>query len=148
MKGDIMSDLRQRIFEAAKDFQLINFATITEDGRPWVRYVVGKADNQLVFRFCSRIDTRKISQVRKNPNVHLSLGAKDLESANHWLQVEGRAEVSTDKTERESFWFDDLKNYFSGPDDPNYCIVIVSPSRIEFGTMGSMVPEVWWAEGV
>ena len=142
-----MSDLRQRIFEAAKDFQLINFATITEDGRPWVRYVVGKADNQLVFRFCSRIDTRKISQVRKNPNVHLSLGAKDLESANHWLQVEGRAEVSTDKTERKSFWFDDLKNYFSGPDDPDYCIVIVSPSRIEFGTMGSMVPEVWWAEG-
>ena len=142
-----MSTLRQRIFEAAKDFQLINFATITEDGRPWVRYVVGKADNQLVFRFCSRIDTRKISQVRKNPNVHLSLGAKDLESANHWLQVEGRAEVSTDKTERKSFWFDDLKNYFSGPDDPDYCIVIVSPSRIKFGTMGSMVPEVWWAEG-
>ena len=142
-----MSDLRQRIFEAAKDFQLINFATITEDGRPWVRYVVGKADNQLVFRFCSRIDTRKISQVRKNPNVHLSLGAKDLESANHWLQVEGRAEVSTDRTERDSFWFDDLKNYFSGPDDPNYCIVIVRPSRIEFGTMGSMIPEVWQAEG-
>lgn len=141
-----MNDLKQRIFDAAKDFQLINFATITEDGRPWVRYVVGKADKDLVFRFCSHLGARKIAQVRKNPNVHISLGAKDLESANHWLQVEGKAEVSTDKADRDSFWFDDLKNYFSGPDDPNYSIVIVRPSRIEFGTMGTMTPEVWEAE--
>lgn len=28
--------------------------------------------------------------------------------------------VSTDKTERQSFRFDALKNYFTGPDDPNY----------------------------
>jgi pyridoxine/pyridoxamine 5'-phosphate oxidase len=46
-----MNNLEQRIFDVAKEFQLINFATITEDGKPWVRYVVGKADNELVFRF-------------------------------------------------------------------------------------------------
>lgn len=142
-----MSELKQRIFEAAKDFQLINFASITENGKPWVRYVVGKVDNQLVFRFCTFIGSRKVGQIRKNPNVHISLGAKDLETAKHWIQVEGRAEVTTDKTERESFWFDQLKNYYSGPDDPNYCIIIVRPSRIEFGTMGSMTPEVWQAAG-
>jgi general stress protein 26 len=142
-----MSDLTQRIFEVAKDFQLINFATITEDGKPWVRYVVGKADADLVFRFCSMVSARKIGQVRKNPNVHMSLGAKDLVTANHWLQVEGKAAVSTDRAERESFWFDDLKNYFSGPDDPNYCIVIVRPSRIEFGTMGNKTPEIWQSPG-
>jgi general stress protein 26 len=68
-----------------------------------------------------------------------------METADHFLQVEGKAEISTDKAEREAFWFDELKNYFSGPDDPNYCIVIVRPSLIEFGTMGSMTPEVWQA---
>lgn len=140
-----MRDLKKRIYEVAKDYQLINFATITEDGRPWVRYVAGKADKQLVFRFCSSIDTRKIRQVGKNPNVHLSLGVKDLETAEHWLQVEGRAEVSTDRKEKKSFWFDDLKSYFSGPDDPDYCVVIVRPSRIEYWTMESMTPEVWKA---
>jgi general stress protein 26 len=75
--------------------------------------------------------------------VHISLGASDLETAKHWLQVEGIAEISTDKTERQSFWFDELTNYFTGPDDPNYCVVIVKPSRIELGTMGNMTPEVW-----
>ena len=138
-----MSDLKQRIFDLAKEFQLLNFSTITEDGKPWVRYVVGKADNELVFRFCTHLQTKKVGQIRINSNVHISLGAKDLETARHWLQVEGRAEISTDKTERHSFWFDELSNYFTGPDDPNYCVIIVRPSRIEFGTMGLMTPEVW-----
>jgi len=138
-----MSDLQRKIFEVGEDLQLINFATITEDGKPWVRYVVGKADKDLVFRFCTHRETRKIGEIRKNPNVHLSMGAADLETAAHWLQVAGIAEISTDRVEREAFWFDGLKNYFSGPDDPSYCIIIVKPSRIEFGTMGSMTPEVW-----
>jgi len=138
-----MNDLREKIFEVAKDLQLINFASITEEGKPWVRYVVGKADDKLIFRFCTHVATKKVGQIRKNPNVHLSLGAKDLETAEHWLQVVGTAEISTDKAERESFWFEALRNYFAGPEDPNYCIVIIRTSRIEFGTMGSMTPEVW-----
>ncbi|HMK48449.1 MAG TPA: pyridoxamine 5'-phosphate oxidase family protein [Thermodesulfovibrionales bacterium] len=142
-----MSDLKQRIFDLAKDFQLMNFATITEEGRPWVRYVVGKADNELVFRFCTHLETRKVGQIRKDPHVHISLGAENLETARHWLQVEGKAEVSTEKNERHSFWFDELKNYFTGPDDPNYCVIIVRPSRIAFGTMGVMAPEVWEPRG-
>ncbi|MGC2062564.1 MAG: pyridoxamine 5'-phosphate oxidase family protein [Thermodesulfovibrionales bacterium] len=138
-----MSDLQQKIYDAGKDLQLLNFATITEEGRPWVRYVVGMADKDLVFRFCTHQGSKKIEEIRKNRNVHISLGAENLESAKHWLQVAGTAEVSTEKAERDSFWFDALKNYFSGPDDPNYCIVIVKPTRIEFGTMGNMEPEVW-----
>lgn len=138
-----MSDLKQRIFDAARQFQLINFATITEDGKPWVRYVVGRADDNLMFRFCTRKDSRKVAQIRKNSNVHLCLGAKDLEATEHWIQVEGTADVSTEKSERESFWFDALKNYFTGPDDPNYCVVIIKPRRIEFGTMGNTTPEIW-----
>ncbi len=141
-----MDDLKQRIYDTAKELQLINVASITIDGKPWVRYVVGKADNDLVFRFCTGIDSRKVPQIRKNPNVHLTMGAADLLTARNWMQVEGIAEVSNDKEELDSFWFEELKNYFKGPDDPNYCVVIVRPSRIEYGTMGSMTPEIWKPE--
>ena len=142
-----MSDLKQRIFDAGREFQLLNFATITEDGRPWVRYVVGKAYDDLTFRFCTHKQTKKIAEIRKNPNVHISLGAANIETATHWLQVVGTAAITNSKEERHSFWFEQLKNYFSGPDDPNYCIIIVKPSRIEYGTMGSMTPEVWESGG-
>jgi general stress protein 26 len=102
-----------------------------------------KADSELIFRFCTHLESRKIPQIKNNPNVHISLGVSTLETAQHWLQVQGTAEVSTDQTERDAFWFEDLNNYFSGPEDPSYCVVIVTPSRIELGTMGSMEPETW-----
>jgi general stress protein 26 len=138
-----MSDLKLRIYEAVKDLQLTNVATITEDGKPWVRYVMAKADKDLVFRFCTHLDSRKVAQMRKNPDTHISLGVSSLETAKNWLQVQGTAEVSTDRVELDAFWFDELNNYFSGPDDPNYCVVIVKPSSIEIGTMGVMTPKVW-----
>ena len=138
-----MSDLKQRIYDTAKEMQLINVATVTEDGEPWVRYVMGIADSDLTFRFCTHLDSRKVKQIENNPHVHISLGVTSLETAQHWLQVQGRAEVSNSTSDRHSFWFDDLKNYFEGKDDPNYCVVIIRSSRIEFGTMGNMTPEVW-----
>lgn len=141
-----MSDLIKRIYEAAKELQLGNLATVTEDGKPWTRYLMTKADGALVFRFCTHLESRKVPQIKNNPNVHICLGVSNLETAKNWLQVQGRAEVSTDQVERDAFWFDDLNNYFKGPDDPSYCIVIVRPSMIEFGTMGSMEPEVWKPE--
>lgn len=140
-----MNDLKQRIFDLAKEPQLINLATITEDGKPWVRYVVGNADEALSIRFCTSLCSDKIRHMRQNPNVHVSLGAKDIMTTKAWLQIEGVAEISTAKAERDAFWYDGLKAYFNGPDDPNYCIVIVKPSRIELGSMGSMTPEIWQA---
>ena len=140
-----MSDLKQRIFDLAKEPQLLNLATITEDGKPWVRYVVGNADAELSIRFCTALDSDKIRHMRRNPNVHVSMGAKDIMTAKNWLQVEGVAEISTAKAEREAFWYDGLKAYFQGPDDPNYCVVIVKPSRIELASMESMTAEIWQA---
>ncbi len=141
-----MDEVKTKIARVTGQLQLMNFATLTEDGRPWVRYVVGKSDDNLVFRFCTHKETRKVAQIKKNANVHISLGARDMETAEHWVQVQGVAEISTDSDERHAFWFDALRNYFTGSDDPNYCIIIVRPSRIEYGTMGSMIPEIWERE--
>ena len=81
--------------------------------------------------------------MRNNPNVHLSLGAKDLMTTKYWLQVVGVAEVSTAQSEREVMWSDGLKAYFSGSDDPNYAVIIIKPSMIQLGSMQSNRMEVW-----
>lgn len=140
-----MSDLKQRILELAKEPQLLNLATITEEGKPWVRYMVGQADEELCIRFCTSLCSDKIRHIRQNPHVHLSMGAKDIMTTKAWLQVEGTAEISTAKAERDAFWYEGLKAYFTGPDDPNYCVVIVKPSRIELASMASMDAEIWQA---
>lgn len=140
-----MSDLKARIYELAKEFQVMNLATITEDGKPRVRYVAGFANADLVFRFCTNVNSSKVKQMRKNPNVHLTLGAKEVMTTKNWLQVEGRAEVSTAQKERDAMWSDGLKAFFKGPDDPNFSVVIITPSKIELGSMASTGMEVWEA---
>jgi len=141
-----MTDLEQRIFEFAKDLQLLSFATVAENGRPRVRYVVGKADPTLALRFSTRLDSAKVRQVTNMPSVSVTTGAKDVRAPN-WLEIEGSAEVSTAETDRRAFWFDGLGTYFSGVDDPNYCIVIVKPSRIALWSMATMRPEIWQPAG-
>lgn len=136
-----MTDLEKRIFDIAKDLQLLNFATASDGGKPSVRYVVGRADATLTLRFSTHLDSNKVSQLRNNPNVCLTLGANSVRSQS-WLRVDGTAEVSTEDDERRTFWFDGLERYFAGVDDPRYCIVIVKPATIELGSM-SAPPEVW-----
>ena len=140
-----MEDLKAKIYDEIKVPQIMPIATITEDGNPWVRYVVGFAGENLSIRFVTSLQTRKVAHIKKNPEVHMTCGAKDLESTENYLQIAGRAEITTDKDEKHRLWNDNLKAYFSGPDDPNYCVVIIKPYRIELMGMTEMIPLVWEA---
>ena len=136
-----METLKQRIHALASPLQLIHVATLDGD-RPKVRPVVGKADEDLLIRFSTHLDSDKVGQMRANPQVHITLGAKDPMSQT-WLQIDGLAEVSTERAEREAFWFDQLRAYVSGVDDPRYSVVIIRPSRIELHQAGRPQPEIW-----
>jgi general stress protein 26 len=138
-----MSDLKERIFRVIEEPTLMSFATVTPDRRPWVRYVMGVGNEDLTIRFTTFLNSRKVAHIRANPEVHISCGVTSPETAERYLQIEGRAEVSTDPLVREEMWKDYLIAYFSGADDPSYCVVIVRPHRIEYVTMTGHSPEVW-----
>ena len=122
---------------------LASLATVTEDGRPWVRYVSPKISEDLTLRIATSVQSRKATHIRKNPEVHLTCGVTDPQTAQYYLQIEGKADVVTDAAERAAFWSDGLKAHFSGPDDPNYALLVVKPYRIELCPMMSMDVEVW-----
>jgi general stress protein 26 len=138
-----MAELKERIMEVIRQPQLASLATVTEGGKPWVRYVTVTGSDDLALRFSSFLKSRKVAQIRNNPEVHLTCGVTSPESADSYLQIQGRAEVTTDEGERKAYWKEELKRYFSGPEDPNYCIVRIKPYRIEYMAPGSMEPEVW-----
>jgi general stress protein 26 len=127
-----MSSLKQRIFEFARVPQLMSVATVTAQGAPRVRYVVGRADEGLTFRFSTHLDSAKVAQLQADPRVAVTMGATDVR-ATAWLELEGRAEVSTAESERHGFWFPGLAAHFSGLDDPRYCVVCIRPTAITLG---------------
>jgi len=138
-----MSDLKNKIYEVLQKPLLAGLATVTEDSRPWVRYVVMMTAEDLTVRFATFINARKVAQIRNNPEVHLNCGVRDLGDLKPWLQIQGLAEPTTKEKERHTFWNDKLKEIFKGPDDPNYAVIIVKPYRIEYWSPGKFEPEVW-----
>jgi general stress protein 26 len=137
-----MPDLKDRILEVFKGPCLAGLATITKDGKPWVRYVITEASDDLTFRCSSFVNARKVPQIEGNPEAHLTCGITHKTDKGPYLQIQGRAEFSTDREARHAFWSDRLSAVFEGPDDPKYGVVTVHAYRIELWYVG-LKPEVW-----
>jgi len=138
-----MSELKHRIAEILGQPQLGSLATVIDEGKPWVRYVVCLGQDDMTIRFATFTNSRKVAQIKDNPEVHLTCGVTNPADMRPYLQIQGRAEFVTDSAERHGFWKDSLKGYFKGPDDPNYGIVVITPYLIELYSPGSITPEVW-----
>jgi len=140
-----VSDLKERIAGILQQPQLAALATIAEDGKPWVRYVMTLADDNLDIRCATFITARKVKQIEKNPEVHLTCGITDPQEMTPYMQIQATARLDTGKEARHGFWTEMLANIFDGPDDPNYSALVMTPYRIEFCTPGTYEPEIWTA---
>jgi general stress protein 26 len=138
-----MPDLREKILAIIGRPVLASLATVTEEGRPWVRYVMATADATLTIRVATFLSSRKVRHIRRHPEVHLAAGAASLATAGNYVQVEGRAEVLTDEAERHAVWREQYRAYFSGPDDPELCVLRITPARIELQGDAAEPAEVW-----
>jgi len=138
-----MKDLEKQLLELFHRDRLAGLATVTPDGRPWVRYVTLLAKTGFPLVFCTDVHSRKMAHIRANPEVHLTSGNLEPPDDSVYLQIQGRAEVSTDPSARSRYWKKEWTRYFKGPDDPNYVIVEVAPYRIELYGPHGFEPLVW-----
>ena len=144
MTGSSSKELKEKILSKFEGPTLCALATVTEDGKPWVRYVTPPGmDDDMTIWLATFTNSRKIRQITKNPEVHLTAGVASFETAESYLQIQAKAEILTDTKTKEAVWFDHLQGVFSGPDDPNYCVCKITPYRIEYHKMGPVPPEVW-----
>jgi general stress protein 26 len=136
-------DLKQKIIAKLSGPTLCALATMTEDGKPWVRYVIPFADENMTLWMATFINSRKVNQIKRNSEVHLTTGVVALETAESYLQIQGKAEILTDQATKTAVWNDYLKRIFTGPDDPNYAVCKIKPYRIEYQGMGMVPAEIW-----
>ena len=141
-----MSDLKTRIQEILRQPQLAGLATITQDGKPWVRYVMVIASPDLTIRCATHTSARKVKQIARDPEVHLTCGVTDPQKMAPYLQIQGRATLNTSPSARHGFWTDMLLPIFDGPDDPNYAVIEIKPYCIEYWSPGTFKAEIWKAE--
>jgi general stress protein 26 len=139
VQGVKETQLQEKIVKALSGNPVCSFATI-EGNKPKVRYMALFNDNLTIYLATNK-KTHKVEELQKNPHVHILTGF-DGKPSSVILQVEGTAKISQNESLKEKLWQDDFKQYFEGKQDPNYVIIEVTPSQIEYMN-GEGQPEVW-----
>jgi general stress protein 26 len=133
--------LKSKIIEVLKRSSLAAVATV-RDGKPWVRYMMIMPGQGLSLWTTTFAQSRKIQDIKNNGNINLIVGnEKDFTAP--YINIQASAEVMTDIETKKAYWNDMLKAWYSGPEDANLAIIIISPRVIEYMSGDSMTPEVY-----
>ena len=86
-----MPNTKQRILTTLRRNEpfLCHLATLTGDGRPWVRTMRGMIDDELVIRCPTFAGTKKIAQIQTDSEVHLTCGDTDPLNPGSYFQPGG-----------------------------------------------------------
>jgi len=138
-----MAELEKKIWKILERSQTAALATISESGAPWVRYVTIYSERDFTLSFCTSLSSRKARHIAVHPEVHLTCGNLEPPDDSAYLQIAGRAEIRSDAETKTKCWLEGWRRYFQGPEDPDFVMVFVKPSRIEYNDPGSLTPEIW-----
>lgn len=138
-----VQSLANRISALAPGVQLTAIAMQDDDGAPRARFVAARLGPDMLLRFATHLSSAKIARLNAEPRVSATMAPAGMVSP-EWLQIDGAAEISTSAADRHEFWFDALRAYVSGPDDPDYAVVTIRPATIAIASM-TAAPEVWQA---
>jgi len=138
--------IKEKIIDIIKKYPIAALATVEGD-EPRARYISIETDEDLNLVAFTFTQSRKVAQIKDNKNVYLLFGADPREEKNPCVNIEATAEICLDMDARRQFWQEAFGDYFSGPEDPNYAIIRISPRRIEYYGSYEKEPDIYCPEG-
>ena len=140
-KGISTKSLKKKILKVIEGSKLASLATIA-NGRPWVRYVVARSEGLTIY-ICTFKDSRKVKQIKKNPNVHLTIGGSMENMEAPYVQITACARARSDAGIRKRLWMPFMKKYYTGVDDPRYVVIEARPVLIEYMSTETHTPRIY-----
>jgi len=131
--------LKDDIFKVIGGMHVAAVATASA-GKPSVRFmaIVGLDDQSIVG--ATMKSSRKVEQIRKNPDVALSIRSGKSFS-DPYVVIQSKAEVHEDIETKKKFWDPMLEPYFQKPENPNYVVLKFIPQQIEY--YHDMTMDLW-----
>jgi general stress protein 26 len=94
-------------------------ALIDLEGSPTASTITAsKAEGISWLTFCTGLGSPKTNRIDKNGLASVCFSADDYN-----ITLVGTIEVLTDHDTKKEMWYGGLANHFSGPEDPNYCVL-------------------------
>lgn len=89
------------------------------DGRLTAAVITAsKADGIKQVYFCSGIGSNWAKRAERDNRA-----AVCFESDTYSITLRGKLEILVDEISKQENWYSGLENHFSGPDDPDYCVL-------------------------
>jgi general stress protein 26 len=100
-------------------------ALIDEHGGPTASTLTAaKAEGIAWIAFCTGLQSNKAKRVALDDRASVCFCGDD-----HNITLTGRMEVLTDEAAKREMWYEGLQHHFSGPDDPEYCVLRFTTER-------------------
>ena len=129
-----MSTTQQRhksIRELTTGHKVVGFITIGEDGKPNCRAMATQeAEPDMDLWFATRLDSEKVDELRKNPNVGLYYYNTETWS---YVTIGGTVEIIKDSARFKKYWKEEWRRWFpNGPDDPAAVLLKVDAEVVTY----------------
>jgi len=137
---DELHDIKQEAWSRFKDFQYVMLAT-EEGEQPRVRPVTLIGYDHK-FWVATGTKDAKIAQIQENQHIEICLQFQ-VETGGGYVRVAGKGEIVTDHETKKKLaeHIDCFDKYWTDVDDPNFTLLLIVPSEVEYLPPGVMKAE-------
>jgi general stress protein 26 len=116
---------RYGVHNGAAGFPACALGQVEADGSPTAAAItVARAEGIRYLTFSTGLSTNKVKRL-----AHSNKACVCFLSEEYNVSLMGTLEVSTDPALKRETWYDALKHHFSGPEDPEFCVLKFTTER-------------------
>jgi len=117
--------IKENSMQGAAGFGICTLSLIDENGFPTASIVSpSKSEGINWITFGTMLDENRAKRAAKCNRASVCFG-----TAEYCINLVGDIEIITDADVKRDMWYDGLSHHFTGPDDPNYCVLKFTTKR-------------------
>ncbi len=119
--------LQETAASGADKGQFCTLALLDQDGYPTVSALtISKAEGIRWITFCTGLTSNKARRIARSNRASVCFAEGE-----HYTNITlvGTMEIVTDPQVKQDMWYSGLEYHFTGPEDPNYCVLRFTTQR-------------------
>ncbi len=90
----------------------------------------------------TNIKTHKAEEIEENPYTHILLGYEGEGFGDEYVEYEGKVTITDSPELKKELWNSHMKDWFEGPDDPDYVVLEIEPLQISLLNKKGIEPKI------
>lgn len=126
-------ELKEKVLNIISDHRTGVLSSV-ENNKPHTRYMKFYHDNLTLYTPTKK-DTEKIEEIEKNPAASVLLGYEKNGQSDAYVEIMGAASINESQELKKQYWDESFKQWFDGPEDPNYVFLQIEPETVRLLNM-------------